>query len=1000
MIPVGRDADSSDRTGQGIALPQLDIRDAVVRVTDSNGRSQTVGPIGFRGTPQGSLVWTFALDVAADMKAQGRVVQGSRWTHRAELDVNDAASLVQMLSGPDLAPVSVKGRWEGRLDDGALVGEIRFDELAMGPARAQGTIRLEAGPKALTLHPQALVLTEPNVLGQPIRIAAGTVGVRGGDVTIQGLAVCVGKLTADLSAHWNLATRIGELSGSWVGTLPATDSVCEGTCHGTVESPALGRKLVELTATAEARTTMGVLSVAAQAQGAGATWQDSRWRLSLPTARWTRGSTQIDMAQAEIVARANWPVIRLVSLHLPNADQVSGSGHFSAASREWSVRIEAQGFEPRGWDQDALDMLLEGRGDARQVTVSECRVVQGPRNLTGRGGVSFTDKTLRDVHLIAQWPAVLSTQAGGSVSEAGGQWRCEADVAGRLQPMTLDIAGTLSGKNVSLGREPVSEVDAAIQAKVDTEGIEVSTEPFTLLGGRWQLNGRHDLAERSTRLSLAVRDLSLNAAADMAGSPLECQGMAQAQLQLAVPGFDIQKTVASGSWKAEKVSIARFKAARANGKLRISDGLVRFDEIEMQNAAGRARGAMQFRLNRPQDLSVDFETDAWPVQFANHPAEFRIDSNADLELDIAARTVDGDGRVSGVVLWDRRHLGRFNASAVLQRRTLDVRDVRADVLDGTISGAVRIPLDRWGNTAGRFQWQDLQPRLLETWWPQASRLEGTVSGSLTADQTAGQPRALEPMRLELQMHVADGRINQARVGDCNAVAYLGPKRLLVERSRFELMGGHIDARTRTSPHANRYYSSVVANVHALDLNQVVHAFDPNAGDMPGRLSGKATLLLSTGTRGVGGEVDLRLTESDLINSKVVQTLYGGLKLGFGQNKPTGVGKVRVQLNGKAVDIASFAYFNRGVDIRGAGRIEDWSRGSGSPVTGYAVGSTRILKDIQLPGVRELDRLMASFQTGVASVEIGGTLAGTEVNVVPLPAVSGAFRRLLWSQLRE
>jgi hypothetical protein len=44
--------------------------------------------------------------------------------------------------------------------------------------------------------------------------------------------------------------------------------------------------------------------------------------------------------------------------------------------------------------------------------------------------------------------------------------------------------------------------------------------------------------------------------------------------------------------------------------------------------------------------------------------------------------------------------------------------------------------------------------------------------------------------------------------------------------------------------------------------------------------------------------------------------------------------------------------------------------------------------------------MASMQTGVASVAIDGTLSDTKVTVVPLPAVSGALRNLLWSQLRE
>jgi hypothetical protein len=197
-----------------------------------------------------------------------------------------------------------------------------------------------------------------------------------------------------------------------------------------------------------------------------------------------------------------------------------------------------------------------------------------------------------------------------------------------------------------------------------------------------------------------------------------------------------------------------------------------------------------------------------------------------------------------------------------------------------------------------------------------------------------------------------------------------------------------------------FYASVATDCNNLNLDQLVHVLDPNADEFPGRLSGKVTALASSERISLGGEADLVLTESDLVNNGAVRTLYDTLNLKSEGKKPTGTGRIKVLLEGRAVKISSFTYFNRGVEIRGAGQVEDVSLGVKSPVQGYAVGSTRVLKDIRLPGVRELDRLMASFQTGVASVRIKGTLGQTEVNVVPLPAVSSPFRRLLWSQLRE
>jgi len=125
-----------------------------------------------------------------------------------------------------------------------------------------------------------------------------------------------------------------------------------------------------------------------------------------------------------------------------------------------------------------------------------------------------------------------------------------------------------------------------------------------------------------------------------------------------------------------------------------------------------------------------------------------------------------------------------------------------------------------------------------------------------------------------------------------------------------------------------------------------------------------------------------------------------LNLQFGPQGPTGTGDLTIRLEGASLEIPAFTYFNRGVEVRGAVRIADLQRGAQSEIEGFAVGSTRVLRGVNLPGVRALDRLLATFQSGAASVSIGGTLGAPQVQVVPLPVVLDPFRRLLWAQLRQ
>ena len=256
------------------------------------------------------------------------------------------------------------------------------------------------------------------------------------------------------------------------------------------------------------------------------------------------------------------------------------------------------------------------------------------------------------------------------------------------------------------------------------------------------------------------------------------------------------------------------------------------------------------------------------------------------------------------------------------------------------------------------------------------------------------------MRLELHAEATEGRIGTAQVQDGHIVAYLGKPRLLIEQAHLNVFGGRIDGRARVSPHVNKLYANIVIDANALDLNQLVHTINPASDQIAGRLGGRGNLLFSSDLSYFNGQADLALSQSDLANNSVIRTLYNTLNLNLGSSEPKGTGQVKLHVDGVRTSITSFVYFNRGVEVRGAGQIDNFHLGSASPISGYAFGSTRVLKGIALPGVKELDRLMSSLQSGVASVDINGTLSVPEVTVVPLPSLSGPLRRLLWAQLRS
>jgi len=996
-IDAGRrpDGQSSAR----IALPRLEVHNGTVRITDANGSSETIGPLNFEGRPESRSLWAFTLDATPQMEAKGQLAQGHDWSHAVGFDLTAPEPLLQVLHEPNVAPVQLSGRWEGRLAGSELGGRLELDRLRAGNVVLAGTVDVTAGPEGVTLRPVALVMSEPNLAGAPLQLTSGAVRASGTEVRAERLGVQAGPFTARLDGHWGNAGGTGTITGSWMIARTADETKYQGTCQIALRSPPAGRKEADVTLAARIETSAGPADVTAILHGEGASWQGSTWDLSVPKCAWYDGGKQYDLSGIVAEVALNWPQVQLTSLNLPNARQVQAVAQLEAASWLWSAQIDVQGLRPRSGQTGSLDLHFEGTGDRDKVVVSEFSATQADRTLAAQGELVLSERSIRTAHVSARWSVAGPDPSAQTAPKEPGLWHGEADITGKVQPLALKVKGVLAGTNVPLGRQVVRDVNIPMQADVDAARVALATEPFTLLDGQWQISGRHEWSNTLTQLSLTLNKMSLKSAADMAGSPLTCRGRVKAELQLAAPGFDLHGAVAFGSWSAEKVEIASLRAETARGKIRIANGLVRFDEIRVDQEAGQAEGNMQFGLDRPQLLSFAFTAKAWPLQLDQRAPALRLDGTADVQLDVLARTLNGQGQLSGDLLWQEEQLGRLALSATVRERTLSIQELHAEALGGTIEGTAEIPLDQWTISTGRLQWQEIEPNALEPWWPTMSRVQGHLSGSLTAVQAKDEDRPPEPMRLDLRAEMPDGRIGTSELRDGHVVAYLGPRRLLIDQANFRLLGGQVDARVRVTPHIEKLYATVILDANDLDLNQLVCVVNPQAGQIAGRLSGGGNLLFSSDLSSFSGAADLNLSQSDLANNRVVRTLFDAMNLNLGKKEPQGAGQMRIQLDGVRAQIPSFVYFNRGVEIRGAGQIENFRLGSASAVDGYAFGSTRILKGITLPGVKELDRLMSSLQTGAASVRIEGTVGEPKVALVPLPSLSDPLRRLLWSQLR-
>lgn len=982
-----------------IGLPKIKVHNATIVITDTNDLTETIGPLNFEGQSRSRSLWSFTLQTAPGIEAKGQTAQGLDWAHRVDFRVEKIAPLLSALAGSNLAALEVAGHWEGRVTSQALTGQLRLDRLGVGTSALQGRIDVTVNPDGVTLRPNALLVTEPNWAGAPIEVTAGSVHLTPGEIKAEQVGLQAGNISASLDGHWADQTHLGAATLSWTAGLPDKDAKGQGTCELTWRSPPFGQKEAEIKLTTGVQTNAGSGNITAKVLGTGRTWKDSDWEVSVPKSSWSRGDRSLDVTGAQVRIALSWPKVRLTALHWPNAEKLNAQAEFDASTGKWSAQIDGRGVSLGALAVQPFDLRFSGAGDNGKLTLSELAVTQGQRKAVAKGELSLSDRSFRTVHVSAQWPVAARTPEAATAPRELGRWQCETDITGRLDPMTLEIQGALSGTNVPFGERTVKQVDIPVRADINTERLAITTEPFTLLDGRWRISGRHEWSNTLTQLSLAMEGLSLKSAASAVGSPLACQGQVKAELQLAAPGLRLQEAVAVGGWSAEAIEIPPFRVETAQGKVRIANGLVRFDEIHLKHGQGQANGNLQFRLDCPELLSLAFKMTTWPVRLKDRSLEFWLDGTTDAQLDVLAKTAQGQGQLEGSIVWKEKELGHMTLTSSVQGRTLAIQKFEAQSLGGTIEGSAEIPLDRWTQGTGHLQWHDIEPNGLGPWWPGAAEVQGQLSGSLTAALAEEAKRPPEPMRVEMHAEMNQGRIGAAQLRDGHLVAYLGPRRLLINQATFRLLGGRIDGRANISPHAGKLYATVVTDINDIDLDQLAHVIQPETGHTPGRLAGSGNLLLASDLSSFSGRADIELSQSDLTNNGIVNTLYGAMRLNLGSAKPEGTGQMSVQLSGARVNVPSFVYFNRGIEIRGAGQIQDIWAGSASPIDGYAFSSTRILKGLSLPGVRELDRVVSSLQADAASVRIAGQLSQPEVKVVPLPAVSGALRRLLWDQLR-
>jgi hypothetical protein len=980
-----------------LRLLQLDIVNGASVITYQSGRIENVGPIFFQGKPQIQPVWNFEMNIASNIMASGRLTEGGIWSHEVHLNVADIPDFVKILipGSPDTLKANID--WKGYVRGNGLAGKLQLEQVQCGGLQSSGILAIEMSLSGILIDFDSLQLRGLKVHPEEIRIFGGSVQFDGKQLQADRVLLDTGQSNASFTGRWNLGEEEGSFNGFWGRVITKQNIDYESSWSGTISRPRIGKKQINLSIATQGKSSSGSWQSEARILGTGNTLSNSQWQITIP-------SLELQLEDANIKSRniaadiaVEWPDIRLVSLDSSNAEQLNAEGEFSADTLDWTVSVNAAGLKANERQSSPFDLRLSASGSRKDIAVKELRMVYKDLQLEAAGNMALPSNDLSNAHANTSRIVRSQQNANESLVNVSGNMKCETVITGTIWPTNLRFQSVLSGKDITLNKKVIGDITIPWNAEVDANRVKYVTEQFPLFGGTLNFNGEYEFSQHSTKLDFYVNHVLLKPVTELFDLPPDCRGLMTANLNAQLSLDDLNQSVISGNWNVKDMVMPPIEADNAEGQFRIENGTARFDQIRLNRSQGQALAAAWFKFDQPQDVSFEVEAQQWPVYMPDYGMAFVTDVNCSANLNLLSRSIKGRGHLFSSATIDDKKFANVSANIVVDGHTLDFSDIRMEALGGIAGGKALIPLDNWIDSNAAIQWSEMDLGSLALCLPELEGLAGKTSGTLNIAK-AEDRRPLEPLQIEMNGKVSEGDYRSAKIGGYKISAFLGKKRLLIDKMELEAMDGTIQAAGSLSQHAGGLSMYGNTNFSQLELNQIVHSILPNAKPVLGRLTGKGMLVIFSDLHGMTGQVNINLSESDLARTLIVSTLYDTMNLKIANNEPVGQGQVRLRFEGSSLEIPSFVYFNRGVEIRGGVTIDDITQVKTSPIRGYAVGSARPLKSNSLLGIDELDRLMTSLQSSVSSVKIYGTIAEPKVSVVPFQEISRALRVLLLQQL--
>jgi hypothetical protein len=1027
---------ATTRPSGDVTLPTVEISNATVVISDAENRSATIEHAQFDGQPKGVLLWECKLQVPGHADITGKIATGRAWAHEVDFQLDDLKPWVSpwIASWPQSA--KIQGQWTGRIDDGKFQGRLALSRAGYSGYSITGPVQIAATPDGAQLQPTGAIFHNANNPALDTQITSGNITIGSTGIQAHNLGLQFPRGFATVEASYQPINSTTKVQASWRDLAIPAKSTHSGQL---ALNFSIANGLPTFDASLESTGTFGsdTWDAALTARGSGD--KPHNINTTITAQKFTITGSQgrsFDLSNfvADIGSTADG--LELRGLQLENSTSLAGQGGYSYAKKVGWFSLDCRGIRLPKHPPYMIDLDLNIWSDPSRVHLSQLWVSSG--SIAGYLNGEYVYKLPKPVQAhftLTHTPQASETpdlELEPSDVPAASNLTSNVDITGTLGPIDLTFTGSARGSDLRFRQRMFGNLDVKLSGTIRNDQVNIYSEDIDLLGGKWTIDGIWPVRNGLFRIdNISVQHLSLPLAT---GDP-EIHGTVDGKWSVDVYAMNLPGIVVEGSATAHDVSIHDNPNLIADQidipRMRLSNTWARTGPITLKYGGGSANVRAVTTLDDPKRIWVNATTSAWPLVLpytqetaATQPstkpstvvstvpttqpddkARALLTANADLDVDVAARTALGNMDLTLDTLWKSAKFATLKSAIDVNQRTFTFTDIKLTSHNSAVTGKAQVNLDDLLHSTADLALDDFDLATLAHDSAAFQHVTGRVTGSLHVGPATMQ-RPLGPLEINLKLKSENVKLKNLALGDFQATAFVAPDRIVLNDSpdrptEVAVAGGFIHFWGRVTRHVDDIYQAQLQVVlENLDLDTVIPAGTKTA-KTPGILSGQITVVMQPKHPELTfGQGSMRIDQSDLAGTGPIAFIYNILHIFHSANKPTGNGAIDFNIQGRDAIVTSMRYFDRGAEIRISGLVHDLPNLPHSGLNLVALASARPLKLLNIPGLSDIDQALSAIQRNALTVQITGYLDQPKEKEVLFQDVTNDLRNMLFGSFQS